>query len=117
MMKILKVATMYALNIKFAQISSTGIVYKLKPRFDRRGFMLYFLTFKISSAEQFKKVHNFDRVDKEGCILPDKYCEIVGLDTPIACAISVFDFPDCSISSLKFLLMISSKLNSIFILY
>ena len=77
----------------------------------------YFLTFKMSSAEQFKKVHNFERVDSEGCILPDKYCEMVGQDTPIAFAISVFVFPDCSISSLKFLLIISSKLISITQLY
>ena len=67
----------------------------------------------MSSAEQFKKLHSFDKVDKEGCILPDKYCEIVGLDTPIAFAISVFVFPDCSISSFKFLLIISSKFISI----
>ena len=43
-------------------------------------FGVYFFTFKISSAEQFKKVHSLERVDSEGCILPDKYCEIVGLD-------------------------------------
>ena len=73
------------------------------------AFFYYFLTFSISSAEQFKKVHILERVDNEGCILPDKYCEIVGQDTPIAFAISVLLFPDCSISSFKFLLIISSN--------
>ncbi len=62
-------------------------------------------------------MHNLESVDKEGCILPDIYCEIVGQDTPIAFAISVFVFPDCSISSFKFLLMISSKVISILLLY
>ena len=46
-------------------------------------------------------MHNLDQVAKEGCILPDKYCETVGLDTPIAFAISVFVFPECSISCFK----------------
>ena len=62
---------------------------------------VYFLILRMSSAEQLKNVHNLDRVAKEGCILPDKYCETVGLDTPIARAISVFVFPECSISCFK----------------
>ena len=33
----------------------------------------YFFTFNISSAEQFKKVHSIESVDKEGRMRPDKY--------------------------------------------
>ena len=71
----------------------------------------------FGGAADFPIYDCFDKVDKEGCILPDKYCEIVGLDTPIAFAISVFVFPDCSISSFKFLLIIWSKFISITLLY
>ena len=76
----------------------------------------FYLIFKISSAEQFKNVHNFDNVANEGCMRPDKYCDTVGLETPIALAISVLVFPDCSISCFKFLLIISSKESFIIIL-
>lgn len=76
----------------------------------------YFI-FKISSAEQFKKLQSFESVASEGCIRPDKYCDIVGLETPIALAISVFVFPDCSISCFKFLLIISSNESFIILLY
>ena len=67
----------------------------------------------MSSAEQLRKVHRRERVESEGCILPETYCETVGLDTPMAFAISVFVFPDCSISCRIFLLMISSNAGSI----
>ena len=43
---------------------------------------------------------------------PDKYCEMVGRDTPIALAISVFVFPDCSISCFKFWLIILESNNT-----
>lgn len=76
-----------------------------------------YLIFNISSAEQPKNVHNLESVASEGCIRPDKYWETVGQETPIAFAISVFVFPDCSISAFKFLLMISSNVISIFLLY
>ena len=71
----------------------------------------------MSSAEQPKKLQSLERVASVGWILPDKYCEMVGQETPIAFAISVLVFPDCSISSFKFLLIISSKFISIFTLY
>ena len=71
--------------------------------------------FKMSSAEQFKHVQSLANVDKEGWIFPDKYWEIVGFDTPISFAISVLDFPDCSISFFKFWLITTSKISSIFI--
>ena len=71
----------------------------------------------MSSAEQSKKEHNFDKVESEGCIRPDKYCEMVGFDTPNAFAISVLVFPEFSISCLIFLLIISSKLMFIYKLY
>lgn len=77
----------------------------------------YFFIFKISSAEQSKKVQSFERVASEGCIRPEIYCDTVGLDTPIACAISVFVLPEFSISCLKFLLIISSNVISISKLY
>ncbi len=84
----------------------------------RRVLPVYFhLTFKISSAEQPKKLHSLESVASVGWMRPDKYCETVGQETPIARAISVFVFPDCSISSFKFLLMISSNVISILLLY
>ena len=82
-----------------------------------RKFPRYFFTFKISSAEQSKKEQSRDNVEREGCILPEIYCEIVGFDTPNACAISVFVLPEFSISAFIFLLMISSKVFSIPKLY
>lgn len=66
--------------------------------------------FKISSAEQSRKEHNLEKVDSEGWALPEQYCEITGLDTPNAFAISLFDFPDNSISNLIFSLICKSKL-------
>lgn len=64
-----------------------------------RALAVYHLLIqRISSAEQFKNVQSLDNVEREGCILPDRYCEMVGFDTPIALAISVFVFPEVSIS-------------------
>ena len=47
---------------------------------------------------------------REGIIRPERYCETVGFETPIAFARSLFDFPDNSISSFNLLLIFS--LNS-----
>lgn len=71
--------------------------------------VLPYLIFKISSAEQSRKAHSFANVVSDGIIRPERYCETVGFDTPIAFAISLFDFPDSSISSFSRLLMRSSK--------
>lgn len=48
---------------------------------------------------------------------PDRYCEIVGFDTPIAFAISVLLLPDCSISRLIFSDILMSNEFSIYLLY
>lgn len=93
----------------------TKILHHGKPYLQKNA--IFHFIFKISSAEQFKKEHNFESVASEGCIRPDKYCETVGLETPMALAISVFVFPDCSISCFKFLLIISSKEFFIILLY
>lgn len=69
----------------------------------------FYLVFKISSAEQSKKLHSFANVESDGIIRPERYCETVGFDTPIAFAISLLDFPDNSISSLIRLLIFSSR--------
>lgn len=71
----------------------------------------------MSSAEQSKIAQSLDSVARVGCALPDKYCEIVALETPIASAISLFFMPDCSISHFKFLEILKSKLFSIHVLY
>lgn len=73
--------------------------------------------FKMSSAEQSKNEQSLDNVASDGCIRPERYCETVGFDTPNAFAISVFVLPEFSISILIFLLIISSKVISIFKLY
>ncbi len=82
-----------------------------------RGGFNYFLIFRISSAEQSRKVHNFDSVASVGCALPDKYCETVGQETPIAFAISVLLLPDISISCLIFSEMSLSRLSFILLFY
>lgn len=68
----------------------------------------YHLSFKISSAEQSRKSHNFANVVSDGIIRPERYWEMVGFDTPIAFAISLFDLPDNSISSFNRLLIFVS---------
>lgn len=73
------------------------------------GVQCGFPTFNISSAEQSRKVHSLESVASDGCILPDKYCDTVGLDTPIARAISVLDLPEFNISCLILRLIISSN--------
>ena len=67
----------------------------------------------MSSAEQSKTLHNFESVAKVGWALPERYCEIVALETPMALAISLFSKPDCSISRFRFSVIIKSKLFSI----
>ncbi len=54
-------------------------------------------------------MHSFANVESDGIIRPERYCETVGFDTPIAFAISLFDFHDNSISSLIRLLIFSSS--------
>lgn len=56
----------------------------------------------ISSAEQSIKLHSRERVASVGNDLPERYCETVDFETPIAFAISVFVFPQASISRLRF---------------
>lgn len=69
----------------------------------------HFFIFKISSAEQSNKQQSFESVASEGCALPEQYCDIVGLDTPNAFAISVLAIPEVSISRLIFSEIISVK--------
>ncbi len=57
----------------------------------------------MSSAEQSRIAHSLAKVGKDGYILPDKYCDNVGFDTPSSFAIWLFDLPDSTISSLRFL--------------
>ena len=59
----------------------------------------YFSTFRIVSAEQPRNEHKRESVASEGCALPDKYCETVGMLTPMALAISDLVFPEVTISS------------------
>ncbi len=56
----------------------------------------------MSSAEQSKYLHSLARVARVGCMRPVQYCVTVGLETPNALAISVFVFPEFSISFLIF---------------
>ena len=79
--------------------------------------LCYFCKFNISSAEQSSTAHNLEKVASVGCALPERYCEIVALETPIALAISLFFKPDCSISLFKFSVIIKSKLLFIIQLY
>lgn len=71
----------------------------------------------MSSAEQSRKLHSFESVASVGCARPDKYCEMVDLDTPIAFAISVLLLPDVSISFLKFSVIIWSSVSFIILFY
>ena len=50
-----------------------------------------------------------ERVANVGCIRPETYCDTVGLDTPIALAISVLLLPDVTISLRRFSLICSSR--------
>lgn len=69
----------------------------------------YFLKPKISSAEQSTMAHSFAKVVSDGKILPDRYCDSVGFDTPNSFAISVFVFPHVSISSRSLFVIIVSN--------
>ncbi len=78
--------------------------------------MFSYYIFNISSAEQSKKSHSFANVVSEGMICPEIYWDIVGLDTPIALAISLFVFPENSISFFKRILIFRSKSHIYFVL-
>ena len=99
---------------RFEQISMESVLPTItathiqKQKTHRYG-ALFYLVFKISSAEQSRKSHSFANVESDGIIRPERYCETVGFDTPIAFAISLFDFPDNSISSFIRLLIFSSS--------
>ena len=85
----------------------TIIATHTKTKKTHRYGAFFYLVFKISSAEQSKKLHSFANVESDGIIRPERYCETVGFDTPIAFAISLLDFPDNSISSFIRLLIFS----------
>ncbi len=60
----------------------------------------------MSSAEQSRKLHSFDKVASVGCARPEQYCDTVGLEIPSAFAISDLLFPEDSISRLMFSLIL-----------
>lgn len=64
--------------------------------------LIYYLIQSISSAEQSIKLHSRESVASVGSALPERYWETVAFDTPMAAAISDFDFPQVSISCFKF---------------
>ncbi len=106
------------------EIKLLSLIKKATRQFSLGGFLYYlFLVLfvssmqRISSAEQPIKLHRRDKFAKVGCVLPERYCEIVPGVTSRAFAISVFFFPQVSISYFKFCVIRSSKLFSITIFY
>ncbi len=67
----------------FKRLGAINVKFKLSTLNSLKNYLIP----KISSAEQSKILHNFANVIKDGSILPDKYCDKVGLDIPNSSAI------------------------------